>query len=173
MQKRYALLGNCTVQKAQQKISEFSRRYMNYQLKRQKNIWVFRVVLEKSRGLIVQLIDKTFEPSRGRVSSDQPYICINFTQVGEDVRLTYWLKWKKWKQALVVSGAVLYFAISLAVFHMSTLGDKHFIGSLGLLCGGLYVFLTWLLQNIRHDQLTLNVFRELLCKNFSDIQFYP
>lgn len=173
MQKKYALLGNCSVQKAQQKISEFSRRYTNYQFNRQKNIWVFCVVSEKSRGLIVQLIDKTFEPPRGRVSSDQPYICINFTQAGDNVKLTYWLKWKKRKRTLVVCGVVLYFAISLAIFHMSTLGDKYFIGSIGLLCGGLCIFLTWLLQNIRHDRLTLSVFRELLYKNFSDIQFYP
>ena len=88
------------------------------------------------------------------------------------MKVSYWLKWKKWKQILVASGAVIYFAISLAIFHMSTLGDKHFIGSLGLLCGGLCVFLAWLLQNIRHDRLSLNVFRELLYKNFSDIQFF-
>lgn len=172
MHKKYALLGNCTVQDAQQKISEFSRRYTNYQLNKQKNIWAFCIVSEKSMGLIVQIIDKTFEPTRGRVTSDQPYICICFMQVGDDVKLSYWLKWKKWKQILVASGAVIYFAISLAIFHMSTLGDKHFIGSLGLLCGGLCVFLAWLLQNIRHDRLTLNVFRELLYKNFSEIQFF-
>ena len=78
MHKKYALLGNGTVQDAQQKISEFSRRYTNYQLNKQKNIWAFCIVAEKSKGLIVQLIDKTFEPTRGRVTSDQPYIYICF-----------------------------------------------------------------------------------------------
>ena len=62
MHKKYALLGNCTVQDAQQKISEFSRRYTNYQLNKQKNIWAFCIVSEKTMGLIVQIIDKTFEP---------------------------------------------------------------------------------------------------------------
>lgn len=167
--KKHALLKNYTVQKAQQKISEFSRRYTSYQFNMQKNIWVFCVISEGSSDLIVQLIDKSFEPPRGSVSSDQPYICIHFTQVEDDVKLTYRLRWKKWKWPLIISGMVLYFAIPLILLCMS----EHTIASYALILFGACIFFTWLIRNICHDRLTLRVFRELLYKNFDDIQFYP
>lgn len=171
MQKKYALLGNCTVQKAQQKISEFSNRYTSYQFNKMKNIWVFCVVSEIRNDLIIQLIDKAFEPPRGNVSSDQPYICINFTQAGDDVKLTYWLKWKKWKWPLVISGMIFSFAIASSLLLNSALGSKEFIIGFGLMLFAAVLFATWLIQNIRHDRLTIKVFQELLSKNFDTIQF--
>lgn len=85
------------------------------------------------------------------------------------MKLTYLLRWKKWKWPLIISGMVLYFAIPLIMLCMS----EHTIASYALILFGACIFLTWLVQNVCHDRLTLRVFRELLYKNFDDIQFYP
>ena len=170
MQKKYALLGNCTVQKAQQKISEFSNRYTSYQFNKMKNIWVFCVVSEIRNDLIIQLIDKAFEPPRGNVSSDQPYIHLNITQAEADVKLTYRLKWKRWKLPLAIGGFVFCLAIALSLLLISALGSKAFVVGLGLMLFDASLFAAWLIRNIRHDLLAMKVFEELLCKNFDNIQ---
>ena len=170
MQKGCAILGQCSAKEAQRKIYEFSKRYTHYQFHEQKSVWTFNTVSEHDGALVVQLIDKTFEPPRGNVSSDQPYICINFTQAGDDVKLTYWLKWKKWKWPLVISGMICSFAIASRLLLISALGSKDFVVGLGLMLFAASLFTAWLIRNIRHDRLAMKVFEELLCKNFDNIQ---
>lgn len=168
---KYALLERCTIEKVQGKISDFSKRYTHYQINGQKNIWAFSVVSEKYGELVCQFVDKTFEPPRGRGRSDQPYICVKLTQVGDNVKIAYWLEWKKWKLPLVVSGSIMYFVFLGLGSSMSTLEYKEILVIIGLYIYGLCIFLTWIIQNIRHDRLTLKVFRDLLDKNYTDIKY--
>ena len=171
MQKGCAILGQCSAKEAQRKIYEFSKRYTHYQFNEKKSVWTFNTISDNDGALTVQLVDKTFEPPRGNVSSDQPYICIDFAQVEDNVKLTYRMKWKKWKWPLVISGMIFSFAIALDLLFISALGSKEFIVGFGLMLFAALLFATWLIRNIRHDRLAMKVFEELLCKNFDNIQF--
>ena len=170
MQKGCAILGQCSAKEAQRKIYEFSKRYTHYQFNEQKSVWTFNTVSEHDGALMVQLIDKTFEPPRGNVSSDQPYIHLNITQAEADVKLTDRLKWKRWELPLAIGGFVFCLAIALSLLLISALGSKAFVVGLGLMLFDASLFAAWLIRNIRHDLLAMKVFEELLCKNFDNIQ---
>lgn len=169
--KKHALLERCTTEEIQHKFSDFPRRYHHYQSPNQENIWTFRIISGNSSDFVIQLIDKTFEPPRGRVCSDQPYIYIRFLQKGENVTLTYWMEWQKWKQVLIAFGFGFILSISLANIVLSLLSNKPFWVGAGLLVISIYVLFLWLVQNKRHDLLAIKVFEELLQKNFTAIRF--
>lgn len=169
--RKHILIEQCTIEEMQQKLSEFPKRYHNFQMPKQESIWSFRIVSMDNKYYVIQLIDKNFEPPRGKVSSDQPYIYIHTLQDGEHVKLVYWLRWQKWKFALIWFGVLFYSSIWLTTICISTLGGKHSFFAVGLWLLGLCFFIVWLAQNIRHDRLAMKIFEELLQRNFPTIHF--
>lgn len=171
--RKHVLIEQYTIEEIQQKLSEFPKRYHAFQMPKQKNIWLFQIVSMNFNHYVIQVIDKYFEPPRGKVSSDQPYIYIHVLQEGEHVRLTYWLRWQKWKLALILLGIIFYSSISLAIICINAPGEKHYFFAVGLWLLGLCILAEWFSQNIRHDRLSLRIFEEILRRNFSTIHFQP
>lgn len=165
--RKHAFVERCTTEELQEKLSEFPKRYHHFKLPKQENIWTFHIFSTTSNYCIVQLIDKTFELSRGTVTSDQPYIHIHFLQEGQNVDMTYSMKWQKWKLALVALGIVIYSSISLPCIFISASPDNHTFWALSLCLCIFCIFILWVARNIRHDRLTLSVFEEILERNFS------
>lgn len=171
--RKHARIEQSTTEEMRQKLSGFPKRYHNFQIPKQENIWSFRIVSMDNKYCVIQLVDKNFEPSRGKVTSDQPYIYIHALQEGEHVELAYWLRWQKWKLALICFGVAFYSSICLTTICMSIPGEKLFLLAVGLWLLGVCFFAVWFAQNVRHDRLTMKIFEELLQRNFSTIHFYP
>ena len=161
------LFEKCTISDIQQKLIDFPKRYHHYKLPKRKNIWVFSVVSQDKDRAVIQLIDKTFEPPRGRVRSDQPYIYLKFQQNGEDAMLTYRLVWQKRKTALLILGCCILLVLSLANIVCGLRSSNNLILGAALMMIGICSFILWLVQNKRHDQLTVTIFEEIMQKNFS------
>lgn len=171
--RKHARIEQSTIEEMRQKLSEFPKRYHNFQIPKQENIWSFRIVSMNNKYCVIQLVDKNFEPPRGKVTSDQPYIYIHALQEGEHDELAYWLRWQKWKLAPICFGVAFYSSICLTTICMSIPGEKLFLLAVGLWLLGVCFFAVWFAQNVRHDRLTMKIFEELLQRNFSSIRFDP
>lgn len=164
------IINDITIEKVLEELLRFQDRYRYYVAKNTKSTWCFRLISKDNKRCVIQLIDKFFEPSRGNVKSDAPYIYLGLVQNHDDVIIDYSIKWQGWKVWLVFLGTVFYSSVIWTQVYLSDSSDRvQMFASLILwLCMGI-MFAYWLIKNIRHDSLTIQVFEELLTKNFSNI----
>ncbi len=163
------LLKQCTIHEAHTKLLTFPIRYHHFQPAYQKNFWKFYIISDSIDFLIIQLTDQTFEPPRGTVSSDQPYIYVQMTQKGNDVGITFSLKWQKLKTVCLLFGLIFWLLYSTTLICMNTLGSKPFVFGILFILLGLITATVWLVRNIRHDLMIKRIFVELLQRNFSAV----
>lgn len=167
----HILIKNCTIVKVQQSILGFQERYQHYQKARCVNIWSFHLISMDDTKCVIQLIDKSFEPTRGKVCSDAPYIFMSFTQKGEHVDVVCWIEWQKWKSVLILATIGFNSMISIVHIYSSFSHNKKGLYAVILWLCLFIAFIWWLIQNNQHDRLTMRIFRELLQKEYDTIIF--
>ena len=116
--------------------------------------------------MTVQLVDRGFEPSRGKGNSDAASLRLELSRSGRNALLSWSCRWKQWKRrlSLVILGILLLTLGLLLAEAEGQLGILHF--AVWTFCAVLYG--GWLTQNLLHDRLMMQVFRELLDLNFPD-----
>ncbi len=154
----YMVVPDQTVAQVRDCLTGFPQRYTHHQETGCAGVWTIQLIRQAEADCVLQLIDLLFEPRRGPGKSDAPYLFVTLAQVQGDVHMTYWLQWQTWKLWLVIVAAIAFAAL---------------VGSLWKslwLTGGvvLVILMAWLICNLRHDRLTMTVFRKLLDKNFQE-----
>lgn len=168
VKKKIAILGE--IDDIRSCLLMFSMRYQHYYSNCTATYWKCNIV-ENHPKLIFQLVDLSFEPPRGRnVRSDAPYIEVNFEKGKGVTYINYSLYWQKWKTALTFSTIfvliILFIApiIQAQVRRILTLPAFLIMSCLPVL------FMVWIIQNIRHDLATIQVFQDLISKNLQVVQ---
>ncbi len=165
--KKQILISNTTTENVQEKIRELPKRFAHYTPRDFTGVWSLRIIRAEPHRYVIQLVDKTFEPTRDirpDAPHDAPHIVVDIVQLEKDVSVVYYLKWKQWK----VWFAGLFFLFLLIMCSASVyLRDDISIGELLSYLGSFILYLWWLVSNIKHDQLTLRVFAKLMGKTFA------
>lgn len=163
------VLHNTTVLEVQNTISDFPRRYHNYYQKGLNGRWKCKLLKSKDNTMQLQLIDRIFEKPRGlNVPSEAPVFHISLKQADSDVILVFRYKWQKWILILVgffTLVALLSLILALYLFRHTAIKLKAII-PFCLATFLLFLQITWLKSSSKHDLLVLQIFIELLHKNF-------
>lgn len=161
------ILKDMTVKIVEDTLLGFPKRYGHYIDKNSNSIWFCDVMGYTSENLTLQLVDKNFEPPRGKVKSDAPIFYISLEQKYSDVLLKYDFRWKKWKRVFVSMISILCAVICLICLLYSILNPKFdaFV-LLSLWIVEPVLLIVWAIKNKKHNDLTLIVFIQLLKKNF-------
>ena len=150
------------VEAASHVLEQFPERYQHYFYSYTQSYWKCDKV-DQFQGIVYQLVDRNFEPPRGNVRSDAPFIYVRCEQDQDNVIITYKLKWQKWKVFFVWVIALCFFSSGLLIC------KSHLPVEAGLLTYIWLFFLlgcaVWLVKNIRHDRITIRLFHELIMRN--------
>lgn len=163
----YVVAKDVTVDIVESVLLDFPRRYKHYYVKNSKSIWNCNFIKRDNENIVLQLVDKNFEPPKGNVKSDAPIFYISFEQSDKDVLIKYHLQWKKWKRVFVSVISILCALICLMyLFYAITnpVLDEFILLGLWLLAP--LMLIVWMIKNKKHDDLTMCTFIELLNKNF-------
>ena len=142
---------------------DFENRYHPY-----KSRWDFELVSQGTCCMTAQLVDRSFEPPRGKGQSDSPYLHMSYNASGSDVLLSWNYRWKSWRRTLSIllllallaflAGSILLYSGQLRVLHLS------------IWCFWASLYGGWIFQHLWHDRMTMGIFRDLLALNFEDLQ---
>lgn len=153
---------NISVTEAMQTVLSLPVRYTHH--KTIPGIWKCGLISKSSSHIVLQLADESFEPPRGNVRSDAPFLYIQFLQIGADTLILWKLRWQLWKTLLVwITSLLLLTAFIFLLWTTNVVLTKCFIGGTLLFLSVLVSI--WLVQNIRHDKLTIQVFGSILQNN--------
>lgn len=152
---------NQTPEQVEMTLLDFENRYHPY-----KSRWDFEMISQVPGMMTVQLVDRSFEPPRGKGQSDSPYIKISYGKDGENVNVSWTCRWKRWRRilSLLILTAMILSRIIIFV---------GYTGQVRILMAAIWLFWAilyggWVLQHVRHDHLIQQVFKELLKLNFYD-----
>ena len=144
-----------------EKLSGFSERYRCYHTKKYKGEWQCRLLFGSSNRFVFQMIDQTFDITKGNAKPEFSLITLAISADGENSSVTdIFLKWQN-RMVLI--------ACFLPVLYLSLGGYAVANGWWGIFVPYLVFFVLhfyWIWRRIRHDRLTMDVFADMLMKNF-------
>lgn len=149
---------NCSILDWQKRLREMQNRYRCCQIPGAAGVWTFRIVSTEQTKSVIQVVDKNFEPSRGSVKPDAPYIFIRCIQRDDSVDVICKLRWQTWKIILIALCAILHLLLSVAHLYYEMLSQGHAYQAITLWLCLFIPFTIWIVKNILHDRLTLWVF---------------
>jgi len=161
------LLSNTTVSQVHAVISGFSSRYRNYRSNDLPGVWECRKGKCNGEIIQLQLIDRIYEPPRGIKTSESPILHIFLAEDGDNVSLTYYIRWKLSVTILYL----LYCVVTLSMLSISLfwLFSQYFAeGGIMLACSLILagIAVVWLFRECTHNVFIKRIFLEILCKNF-------
>ena len=145
------------------KLNEFPNRFGHYRSSSFRGVWKCNLIDYVQDIFYFQLIDKTFEPPKGKVKPYVPLIILSISQL--DCNRTIIKVVLRWKIPKLIFAWLLGVTFLLCDIFMIMFISYPYIYKLLILIGILQIFyLYWIISNIFHDILTLKVFIELLKK---------
>lgn len=145
-----------------ERLCEFPNRFRHYRASNYKGEWTCNLTSCDQDTFCFQMIDKTFEPPKGRVKPNVPFIKLKLGQLGSRSVVDITLKWKLSKLifALILGASFLLGNIFMSIF----IDCPNVIALLLLSCILQIFYAYWVISNIFHDILTLKLFIELIKK---------
>ncbi len=134
--------------------------YQRYIPKNSKSIYCCRFIKQHENTITLQMIDRLFEPPRGR-KSDAPFLHITVIPHGDDVRLRFRYQWQCWKVLLVVLFCVLSITVEIAGIVYAFQNVANGIYLLGIWTPILIGLGVWTVKNYKHDAMTIATFKAL------------
>lgn len=160
------LIKNQTPEKAMLVLQEFPNKYQGFQSR-----WDFEQLTCKDNLMTAQLVDHGYETPRAKGESDSPVYSIRLENSGEDALLSWSLRWKKPKRNLCLL-LMIFLILGRFAVYFSAQGEESVL-FMGIWVFCLILFGAWLLQNICHDKLSMDIFREMLGGNFTETPADP
>ena len=159
--KKQFLIKNQTVEKVKITLAEFENKYQNF-----KSRWDFELLTQREDRISAQIVDHGYETPREKGQSDSPVYEIILKPVGENVLLSWKFHWKRTKRNL--SWFLLWtLVVSRMLIYLTVRGDKMVL-FMGIWAFWSILYGGWLMQNYSHDQISQNIFREMLDSNFRE-----
>lgn len=157
--KRQFEIQNQTVDQVKLTLQEFENKYQSY-----KGRWAYEQYTQKDNTVIAQLVDHGFESPRGKGQSDSPYLYVTLTQKDGNVLADWAMSWKRSKRNL--SWTMFWIlVISRFIIFLAVHGDKVVLYA-GIWAFCLILYAAWLAQNHIHERAAMDIFREMLERNF-------
>ena len=145
----------------EKKLSRFPERYRCYHTKKYKGEWQCRLLVSGSNQFVFQMVDQTFDITKGNAKPESPLITLEINNDGENSSVMHiFLKWQNW---------MVLIACFLPVLYLLVWGNAIANGWWGIFVPCLVLFVLhfyWMWRRIRHDRLTMDVFTDILMKNF-------
>ena len=152
---------NTSPESVAEKLSGFPERYRCYHTKKYKGEWQCRLLVGGSNQFVFQMIDQTFDITKGNAKPESPLITLAINADGENASVTdIFLKWQN---------PTVLIACFLPVLYLLVGGYAIANGWWAIFVPYLVLFVLhfyWIWRRIRHDRLTLDVFTDMLMKNF-------
>ena len=143
------------------KLSGFPKRYRRYRSQKYKGEWQCRLLIGDSNQFVFQMVDQTFDITKGNAKPESPLITLAIRADGENSSVTdIFLKWQN---------LMVLIACFLPVLYLLFCGYAIANGWWGMFVPYLVLFVLhfcWIWRRIRHDRLTMDVFADMLMKNF-------
>ena len=157
--KRQFLIQNQTAEKVKLTLAEFENKYQNYKYR-----WDFEIVSQRDQMVSAQIVDHGYETPRGKGQSDSPVYEISLKEAGADVLLSWNFRWKPSKRRL--SWFLLWILVAYRFLIFMTVQGDRMVLYMGIWAFWTILYGAWLLQNYSHDQVSQNIFQEMLTTNF-------
>lgn len=156
------IIPNKTVSVVKNTIGSFSERYQDYKFGASQ--WNALRVPQSDCGIVLQIVDKNFEPNKENAKSDVPHLYVDIQQSEGNVCVSYKLKWQK-RKIIMMIGAALLLILGMGVSLYR--GDNTFI----FLSIGMTILAGYRsMQNMIHDKKILALFSEWLQENFKNMK---
>ena len=141
-------------------LQEFPNKYQGV-----RSRWDFEQLSCKDNLMTAQLVDHGYETPRAKGESDSPVYNISLEAAGEDAVLSWNLRWKKPKRNLCILLIIFLILGRFAAF-FSAQGEETVL-FMGIWVFCLVLFGAWILQNLCHDKISMDIFSEMLSGNFN------
>ena len=165
MDNKFSLIfENTPIEQVFYKLKDICSRYRNY--KYEKTKWnIFCVKHEFPSYIVLTVVDSGFEIPRGN-RHDTPLFHVRLEQVGIDTIVVCEFKWRKWKKYLSIITTIISFIIWGIWIHKTIVSFEYEILFMLVLWTviPISIIFVWIVQNIKHDNLTKKLFMYLLKK---------
>ena len=155
------LIKDQSLDKVKLTIQEFQNKYQNY-----KSRWDFELLSQNDNHVTAHIVDHSYETPRAKGQSDSPTYEIQMESVGEDVRLSWYVHWKRSKRNF--SWLTLWLLVVSRVLIFLTIHGDRLVLFMGIWAFWTILYAGWLFQNYMHDRARQDIFLEILRLNFSD-----
>ena len=159
-QQKQFLVRDQTPDKVLNILQEFPDKYQGFQSR-----WDFELLSQKEHSLKIQLVDHGYETPRAKGESDSPVYTLNLEADQQDVRINWDFRWKRSKRNLSWLLLILLIINRIAIFILAHGDESVLFMGIWMFCFVLYG--AWILQNVLHDRLSMQIFTEMLSSNFN------
>jgi uncharacterized membrane protein YqjE len=148
-------------------MAHWNERYRHYRSPNLSGIWECRILKHSAGTIYYQFVDRAFEVARGIKATEAPIISVFITGNEESTTINYRLR--QLNAIIICSICYLCFEVVMLFMSLHAIWNQNVVAGVLMLCA--FVFLcsfsaVWLLRKIKHDFLTIQVFREILAKNW-------
>ena len=152
-------------------MAHWNERYRHYRSPNLPGIWECRILKQSAGTIYYQFVDRTFEVSRGIRMEEAPIISVFITGNEESTTINYRLR--QLKAIIICSICYLCFEVVMLFMSLRAIWTQNVAAGVLMLC--VFVFLctlyaVWLIRKIKHDFLTIQIFMEILAKNWGQQQ---
>ena len=146
-------------------------RYRHYRSPHLPGIWECRILRQNAEIIQYQLVDHAFEFTRGIRASEAPIISVAVRGNKKSTTITYRLRQRI--AIIICSICLLCFEVLMLAMSLHAILNLDVAASIVMLSAFLFLgtlYSVWLIRKIKHDFLTIHVFKEIIAKNWDLLQ---
>lgn len=151
----------------EKEMSHWNSRYRHYHSPHLPGIWECRILKHNAGIIHYQFIDHAFEFTRGIRASEAPIISVAIRENEKSTAINYRLRQRI--AIIICYICFLCFEVLMLAMSLHAILNRDVAASVVMLSAFLFLgtlYSVWQVRKIKHDFLTIHVFKEIIAKNW-------